>query len=152
LSTRDVSFQIDPGLGISAAELNVGVRRFDPAPGARSLDANPVFADFTGNISVPVLSIHDTGDAFVPFKFEQDYRQKTLTAGSSNLLVQRAIRRAGHCNFSAQERNLAFDDLVVWLEHGIQPRGEDFLTADTAHLGVEWTTPLERDDPLIAGN
>jgi dienelactone hydrolase len=152
LSTRDVTFEIDPGLGISAAQLNEGVSRFDPASGARSPDQDPVFADFTGNISVPVLSIHDTGDAFVPFKFEQDYRQKTLAAGTSDLLVQRAIRRAGHCNFLADERNLAFDDLVVWLEHGIQPRGEDFLTADTAHLGVEWTTPLERDDPLIAGN
>ncbi len=149
LSTRDVTFEIDPGLGVSTAQLNAAVRRFDSAPDARSPGADPVFADFTGKISVPVLSIHDTGDAFVPFKFEQDYRQKTLAAGTGDLLVQRAIRRAGHCNFSAEERNLAFDDLVAWLEHGIQPRGEDVLTADVAHLGVEWTTPLEPDDPLV---
>jgi dienelactone hydrolase len=148
LSTRKVTLQIDPGLGVSAAELNAGVRRFDPAPGARSPEADPVFADFTGKISVPVLSIHDTGDAFVPFKFEQDYRQKTLAAGTASMLVQRAIRRPGHCNFSADERNQAFDDLVAWLEGGVQPRGEDFLTPDTAQLGVEWTTPMEPDDPL----
>jgi hypothetical protein len=148
LSTRKVTLQIDPGLGVSAAELNAGVRRFDPAPGARSPEVDPVFADFTGKISVPVLSIHDTGDAFVPFKFEQDYRQKTLTAGTAGMLVQRAIRRPGHCNFSADERNQAFDDLVAWLEGGVQPRGEDVLTADTAHLGVEWTTPMEPNDPL----
>jgi pimeloyl-ACP methyl ester carboxylesterase len=148
LSTRGVSFVVDPGLGISSAELNSGVRRFDSAPGARSLDNDPVFADFTGKIEVPVLSIHNTGDAFVPFKFEQDYRRKTLASGTGELLVQRAIRRAGHCNFSANERNQAFDDLVLWLEHGIQPRGEDVLTADVAHLGVEWTNPMEADDPL----
>jgi hypothetical protein len=64
------------------------------------------------------------------------------------MLVQRAIRRPGHCNFSADERNQAFDDLVAWLEGGVHPRGEDFLTADTAQLGVEWTTPMEPDDPL----
>ncbi len=150
LNTRNVTLEIDPGLGVSAAQLNAGVRRFDPAPGARSPDQDPVFADFTGKISVPVLSIHDTGDAFVPFKFEQDYRRKTLAAGTADMLVQRAIRRAGHCNFSAAERNLAFDDLVVWLQNGIQPRGEDVLPPDVAHLGVEWTSPMEADDPLPA--
>ncbi len=148
LNTRDVRFEIDPGLGVSAAQLNAAVRRFDSAPGARSPDQDPVFADFTGKLSVPVLSIHNTGDAFVPFKFEQDYRQKTIAAGTSEMLVQRAIRRAGHCNFSAGERNLAFDDLIAWLERGTRPDGEDVLTADTAHLGVEWTNPMEPDDPL----
>ena len=148
LSTRNVELQIDPGLGVSTAQLNAGVRRFDSAPGARSPVNDPVYADFTGKISVPVLSIHDTGDAFVPFKFEQEYRQKAIAAGTGDLFVQRAIRRAGHCNFSADERNLAFDDLVAWLEHGVRPRGEDVLTADVAHLGVEWTMPMEADDPL----
>ncbi|MCA1645401.1 MAG: hypothetical protein LC797_08015 [Chloroflexi bacterium] len=152
LDTRNVTLEIDPGLGVSAAELNAGVRRFSPAPGARSPDQDPVFADLTGQISAPVLSIHDTGDAFVPFKFEQDYRHKTIAAGTDNLLVQRAIRRAGHCNFTAAERNQAFDDLVNWLEYGVQPRGEDVLTPDVAHLGVEWTSPMEVDDPLAAAN
>src|ERR1700730_16994831 len=80
LSTRNATLEIDPGLGVSTAELNAGLRRYDPAPGARSLDQDPVFADFTGRISVPVLTIHDTGDAFVPFKFEQNYRLKTVDA------------------------------------------------------------------------
>jgi hypothetical protein len=97
-----------------------------------------------------VLSIHDTGDGFVPFKLEQDYRRKTLVAGTNDLLVQRAIRRAGHCNFTAAERNQALDDLVAWLEQGVKPRGEDVLTPDLAHLGLEWTSPLEVDDPLAS--
>lgn len=152
VNTRNATLEIDPGLGVSAAQLNANVRRFDPAPGARSPDQDPVYADFTGQISVPVLSIHDTGDAFVPFQFEKDYRQKTLAAGTADKLVQRAIRRAGHCNFSADERNLAFDDLVTWLEDGVQPGGEDVLTPDVAHLGLEWTMPLEADDPLAPTN
>ena len=100
LSTRDITFEIDPGLGVSAAELNAGVRRLIRRPERARPDADPVFADFTGQITVPLLSLHDTGDAFVPFKFEQDYRRKTLAAGTDNLLVQRAVRRAGHCNFT----------------------------------------------------
>jgi pimeloyl-ACP methyl ester carboxylesterase len=152
LNTHDVTYEIDPEFGVSAAQLNADVRRFEPAPGARSPDEDPVFADFTGRIHVPVLSIHDTGDGFVPFKLEQDYRRKTLAAGTNDLLVQRAIRRAGHCNFSADERNLALDDLVAWLEHGVKPRGEDVLTSDVAHLGLEWTMPLEAGDPLASTN
>jgi alpha-beta hydrolase superfamily lysophospholipase len=148
LSTRDTRFEIDSGLGVSSAELNAGVRRYDPAPGARSPSQDPVYADFNGQITVPVLSLHNTGDAFVPFKFEQDYRRKTLAAGTDNLLVQRAVRRAGHCNFTTDERNLAFDDLVAWLEQGNRPLGEDVLTPDVTHLGVHWTTPPEADDPL----
>jgi hypothetical protein len=148
LKTRDVSFQIDPGLGVSSAQLNAGARRFDPAPGARSPDVDPVFADFTGRITVPLLSLHNTGDGFVPFKHEQDYLRKALAAGTADLLVQRAVRRAGHCNFTADERNLAFDDLVAWLERGVHPDGEDVLTADVARLGVHWTIPPEADDPL----
>jgi len=152
LSTRDVQLQIDPALGISAEQLNAGIRRFDPAPGARSPSADPVFADFSGQIDVPVLSIHDTGDAFVPFAHEQDYRRKTIAAGTADLLVQRAIRRAGHCNFSDAERDQAFDDLVAWLENGTHPAGEDVLTSDQAHLGADWTTPREPDDPLASGS
>ena len=144
LNTRDVMFQIDAGLGLSASELNAGVRRLDPAPGARA----GVFGDFTGAIDVPLLSIHDTGDGFVPFAHEQAYREKTITAGTSDLFVQRAIRRAGHCNFTDEERNRAFDDLVAWMDCGTRPAGEDVLTPDTAHLGLAWTTPLEPDDPL----
>jgi pimeloyl-ACP methyl ester carboxylesterase len=147
LSTRDVVYDIDDGLGLSAAELNAGVRRFDAAPGARD-GADPVFSDFTGAIDVPVLSIHDTGDGFVPFRHEQEYRQKTLAAGTSDLLVQRAIRRTGHCNFTDEERNRAFDDLVAWMQTGTRPAGEDVLRSDTAHLGLAWTSPLEPDDPL----
>jgi alpha-beta hydrolase superfamily lysophospholipase len=148
MRTSDVVFQIDPGLGVSAEALNAGVRRYDPAPGARSPSNDPVFSDFTGQIEVPVLSLHDTGDAFVPFRFEQDYRRKTIAAGTGELFVQRAIRRAGHCNFSDAERSRAFDDLVAWLEQGTQPAGDDVLTDDLAHLGLDWTSPLEPDDPL----
>ncbi len=111
------------------------------------MDNDPVYAEFSGNITVPVLSLHNTGDAFVPFKHETDYRRKTLAAGTGDLLVQRAIRRAGHCNFSPAEREQAFDDLVAWLEQGLHPQGEDVLTDDLAHLGLDWTSPLEPDDP-----
>jgi fermentation-respiration switch protein FrsA (DUF1100 family) len=123
------------------------VHRFDPAPGARSPQNDPVFADVSGQITVPLLTLHDTGDAFVPFAHEEAYRRKTIAAGTADLLVQRAIRRAGHCSFTDDERNQAFDDLVAWLEAGTRPAGDDVLGQDQAHLGVDWTNPLQSDDP-----
>jgi hypothetical protein len=132
-----VADQIDPGLGLSEDALNAGVRRLDAVPGART----GVFGDMTGHLSVPVLSIHTTGDAHVPFSLEQAYRQKTRQAGTQDLLVQRAIRRAGHCTFAQPEREQAFDDLVSWVQGGPAPEGDDVLASDLSRIGLRWTVP-----------
>lgn len=144
VNTRDIHYRIDPGLGLSEDDLNAGVRRLDPSPTA----SNPVFANLTGRISVPLLTIHSTADAYVPFSLEQAYRLKTLQAGTADLLVQRAIRRPGHCTFDPPEREQAFDDLVAWVEGGPAPAGDDVLGPDLSHIGLRWTDRLEPDDPL----
>ena len=150
ISTRYIWYRVDPGLGLDEDDLNANVRRFEPAPGSRSARENPVFADFSGHITVPVLSIHTTGDAFVPFSLEQSYRRKTLAVGTDDLLVQRGIRRPRHCQFEAAERTRAFDDLVAWIEEGIKPEGDDVLASDLSTIGLRWTTPLLPDDPAAA--
>src|SRR5215831_3788582 len=71
--TRHIRYDIDPGFGVDAETLNREISRVIPEPGARSYDANPVFAELTGNIRVPVMAIHETGDFRVPFRMEQDY-------------------------------------------------------------------------------
>ena len=96
---------------------------------------------------MPVGSLHTTGDAFVPFSLEQEYRRRTLVAGTADLLVQRAIRRPNHCLFEVAELTRAFDDLVAWVEQGVKPEGDDVLAADPSSLGLRWTTPLRPDDP-----
>lgn len=60
VSTRAVRYRIDPGLGLDEDALNATVRRLDPAPGSRSAAENPVFAEVTGRITVPLLSLHTT--------------------------------------------------------------------------------------------
>ena len=147
LDTRHVVYAIDPGLGLGADELNAQVRRLAPPPGARTRQADPVFADFTGRIGAPVLTLHMTGDAWVPFSHEQRYRRRTMQAGTDHWLVQRAIRRASHCGFSTDERIQAFDDLVLWMEAGTRPDGDDVLAADLSAVGLRWTKPLQPDDP-----
>jgi len=136
--TRHIVYDIDPGLGVDAATLNREIPRVAPAPGARSYEVNPVFAELTGKIRVPVMSLHETADFRVPFRLEEDYRRRTEAAGTSQLLVQRAVRQTGHCGIENAVRELAFDDLVTWIEIGTMPAGDDVL-GDVSQLGLRWT-------------
>jgi len=147
-STLQVRYRIDPGLGVAEDELNAKVRRIAPAEGARSRIANPAFAELTGRITVPVLAIHETGDGLVPWSLEQAYRRRTVAAGTAHLLVQRAVRRPGHCAFDGEEREQAFDDLVAWIERGTKPDGDDVLATDVSSLGLRWTRIPHPEDPV----
>ncbi|MGE0426128.1 MAG: alpha/beta hydrolase family protein [Reyranellaceae bacterium] len=132
--TRHVRYDIDSDLGVDVGRLNTDIKRVVPGPGARSREANPVFAPFTGRIAVPLMTVHETGDFRVPFRLQQDYRRRTVPAGTSHLLVQRAQRKSGHCGFTGTIRERAFDDLATWLERGVVPKGDDVL-GDVDRLG-----------------
>lgn len=84
----------------------------------------------SGQISVPVLTLHTTGDFYVPFKHQQNYLRAVQAAGKTNLLVQRAIRAAGHCEFTGPELVEGFNDLVAWEKGGPKPAGDDVLSAN----------------------
>ena len=148
VSTLQVRYRIDPGLGVAEDELNAKVRRIAPAEGARSRSANPAFAELTGRITVPVLAIHETGDARVAWSNQQAYRRRTIAAGTAHLLVQRAVRWPGHCAFDGEVREQAFDDLVTWIEKGTKPDGDDVLAADVSTLGLRWTRIRHPEDPM----
>lgn len=142
----DARYEIDPGLSVSAETLNREVERISANTSYRDPETYPEFATMTGAIEVPLLTLHGTGDLFVPISLEQSYRRIVDAAGAGDLLVQRAVRRAGHCMFSEEERVRAFEDLVSWVERGAKPAGDD-LTASLEDAGLEWTSPLEAGDP-----
>ncbi|MBZ9713149.1 alpha/beta hydrolase [Deinococcus multiflagellatus] len=81
-----------------------------------------------GEFSVPVLTMHTTGDFYVPFRHQQLYRAAANAAGNGERLVQRAIRAAGHCEFTPAELVEAFTDLVKWEATGVKPAGDDVTT------------------------
>jgi pimeloyl-ACP methyl ester carboxylesterase len=132
--TRPFVYQIDPNLGVDAATLNREIRRVTPELAAGAT-VDPVFRPFTGRLRVPLLTLHGTADFDVPLRMEQDYRRRTLAAGTSALLVQRTERMAAHCDFTPAARQKMFDDLVTWIERGVVPKGEDVL-GDVSKLGT----------------
>lgn len=65
-----------------------------------------------------MLNLHDSGDLLVPLSMEQDYAREVAAHGRSNLLVQRVIRGADHCDFSPREVADAWQSLVHWERAG----------------------------------
>ncbi len=101
------------------------VERVEPSdPHSRMAPALGPIALVEGDPRVPVLTLHDLGDLFVPFSMEQYYAADVAANGQSDLLVQRAIRALGHCEFSPTEVRTAFDELVNWVENGVRPAGD----------------------------
>jgi acetyl esterase/lipase len=126
----DVVYQFDgdPNLTPDEQALNDSVFRIsaDPqGPNPNGLAQVPVVS---GDIGIPVLTLHNLGDLFVPIVNEVEYASRAAAHGKSDLLVQRAIRGVGHCDFTAAEFATAFIDLVAWVEAGIKPQGDDFLS------------------------
>jgi pimeloyl-ACP methyl ester carboxylesterase len=139
-------YTIDEGFGVTSDQLNREVSRIAANPAYRDRAVYPEFADLTGKIQRPFLTIHGTGDLFVPISLEQSYRRIVDAAGAGDLLVQRAVRRAGHCTFTQEERIAAFEDLVKWVEQKQKPAGDDIL-GDLRDAGRGFTNPLLPDDP-----
>ena len=120
-------FDSDPNLTPDEQALNDDVVRVSRDPQGQRPDGLSQVPVVSGDIGIPVLSLHNLGDLFVPFHNEIEYASRVAANGKSDLLVQRAIRGVGHCDFTASELSTAFLDLVAWLEAGVKPGGDDFL-------------------------
>jgi hypothetical protein len=135
-------YQLDEDYTVVSAEeaaLNDGIVRV----------ADPVY-DFeelkyavTGDISIPVMTLHTIGDLFVPFSMEQLWAQRIALAGNSDLFRARAIRSCDHCAFTVEEEVTAFAELVAWVEYGLAPQGDDILDPEIVaaeDFGCQFTT------------
>ncbi|MET0416130.1 MAG: phthalyl amidase, partial [Actinoplanes sp.] len=80
-----------------------------------------------GNPSIPVLTLHDLGDLFVPFSMMQRYAAEAALRGRGGNVVTRAIRGVGHCDFTQAELQQGFDDLLTWMRTGKRPGGDAIL-------------------------
>lgn len=141
VDNTDVIYQtdLDPALSFSEQALNDNIVRVHPDVAARRNPSNPIV---TGKISVPVLTMHNLGDLFVPFHNEVAYAADVARQGKSDLLVQRAIRGVNHCGFTTLEYETAFADLVTWVEDGIKPAGDivsDPLVVADSDYGCQFT-------------
>ena len=94
------------------------------------------FITYNGDIDMPVLTLHTTGDGLVEVTDEQAYASVVASAGDSSLLRQVFVHRAGHCSFTPAETISAFQTLIQRLDTG-HWQGTDAtdLNADATALG-----------------
>src|SRR6185312_7855517 len=85
-------------------------------PGAESYLSQ--YITFDGNLNIPVLTMHTTGDGLVVNEDEQAYASVVRFAGDNSLLRQVFVHRAGHCTFTPAETLTAFQTLINRLDSG----------------------------------
>jgi pimeloyl-ACP methyl ester carboxylesterase len=151
VDTRGFVYDVEEGLGITAAALNEQARRKAGDPAMRGTSGPyEELRPFDGGIERPLLSMHGTGDLFVPIFLQRQLKEAVHAADNDELLVQRIYRIPGHCQFSQAEMIRAFDDLVAWVERGARPAGDD-VSGSLANAGLTFTTPLREGDPGTIG-
>jgi pimeloyl-ACP methyl ester carboxylesterase len=147
VDTTQVRYGIDEGLGLSADQLNARARRKTADPAVRN-PAGPYeeVVPYDGKLERPLLTMHGTGDLFVPIFLERTLRKEVHDAGRLQHLSQRIYRITGHCGFSQAEMTRSFDDLVAWVRQGRKAAGDE-VDGDLSDAGRSFTDPLRPNDP-----
>jgi pimeloyl-ACP methyl ester carboxylesterase len=151
LDNADAVYQFDADPTLSPAEqaFNASVQRLSADPQARRRNGIANVAPTTGNLKIPMLSLHTLGDLFVPFLMEQVYAQRVAAHGAAHLLVQRATRDFGHCTFTPTELVTTFVDLVRWVDDGLKPGGDNVLDPDVVASPTYGCTYTDQTAPRL---
>jgi hypothetical protein len=104
-------------------------------PGAVSYMAQNII--FDGQIGMPVLTMHTTGDGLVINENEQAYASVVRSNGNNPLLREIFVHRAGHCSFTPAETVTAFQTLIDRVDTGKWRDSTDpaLLNQEAAALG-----------------
>lgn len=85
------------------------------------------YSDFSGNLQVPVISMHNTIDAMVPAYYEPVLLSLAQKQGKNGNLVQIYSDSPGHCNFQPTELLEAVQAMEDWLDTGVRPERSSFI-------------------------
>ena len=101
------------------AASNVGVTRYDMPPDAQNYLEKYYLP--TGDLRIPVMSVHNFWDPLVPFFHEPAFANIVASAGASGMLLQRGVPNYGHCNFPTPLVVSSFQTLASWVTTGVKP-------------------------------
>jgi hypothetical protein len=109
-------------LGLDAEPLleAMNARRNITAPPA-SRNYVEHFAEFSGLIRNPVLTVHANRDEAYPVAGESVYRKKTKAVGRDHLLVQQYTTGPQWCGVTPQQEFLAIRAIDEWVRTGTPP-------------------------------
>jgi pimeloyl-ACP methyl ester carboxylesterase len=96
-------------------QLNQSMQRFSADEAA--LNAIAAAYETTGVLTVPLITMHTTGDPVVPYWHAIQYRGKTIAADNMALHEHIQVNAYGHCQFSAFDVLGAFNRLVTLVDN-----------------------------------
>lgn len=78
--------------------------------------------DRTGNINKPVVLLHTIYDQLIPPNYGvTNYENMVIEQGSMDFLTVNYTKGEGHCQFTPEETEQAFQSLLKWLKTGEKP-------------------------------
>jgi pimeloyl-ACP methyl ester carboxylesterase len=117
-------------LGVNAdmllAQMNAN-RTTSAPPFARNYVEH--WADYSGRIKKPLLTLHTQTDTLVPVSHESAYAATVADAGRSGTLAQAFTTGIGHCNFTGPQLLTALGALEQWVATGVKPGAASFPAA-----------------------
>ena len=117
------------GLGVNADALlaAMNAERYDAQPNARNYARH--WADYSGKVKGPLLTLHTQVDTLVPPQHESAYAATIAEAGRSDSLFQAYTSGIGHCAFSGPQLLTALGVLNQWVATGTPPTAAQFPPA-----------------------
>ena len=100
-------------------DANLGVARYNATPDA--LEWVEHNYEPTGDLRIPMITVHKKRDRLVPYRHEAAYQQRVAAAGALGNLLQRSDDTFGHCDFGVSQMMSNFQDLLAWVNSGVKP-------------------------------
>jgi hypothetical protein len=99
--------------------LNMYIARYAGDPAAVNYMKH--YCTPTGDLRIPLITVHATRDPIIPIFHEQMYAEAVANAGATPYLLQRTVDAFGHTGVSNDDIIAAFFDLVDWVWTGVKP-------------------------------
>jgi pimeloyl-ACP methyl ester carboxylesterase len=134
-------------------DLGADLDALNHAPRVKADPAAVIYAiqnvSFNGDLKVPFLTVHTTGDEILNVQVEQAYAAVVQKRHNGAFLRQTFVHRAGHCNFTPAESIAAIQALIHRLDtgkwQGVDP---DSLNAAASALPPVYNTLLIGSGPF----
>lgn len=104
------------------------------------------YADFTGELERPVLTLQPKGDGITAPANSTVYQETVEASGASDFLVQKYTNGNMHAVFTPEQVCAAFEAMEYWLDTGTRPSTDFFPTAlgfDNDYIPPDWPQPTE---------
>ena len=127
LSATEKAYLASLGVNADALLTAMSAKRYAADTSARNYAKH--WADYSGKIKGPMLTLHTQVDTLVPPSHESAYAATVAGAGRSADLYQAFTNGQGHCNFTGPQLLTAVSALDDWVKDGAKPTAASFPAA-----------------------